>query len=549
LSADGSRLAVGSVGTRYTTYVRNSNGYGGYNQDITSRQVRVYQTPDSETGQWSRLGNTLDAAAGGSMSSQSYDFEYGSSVSLSNDGSTLAISGWKGLNATVHRFDADQNIWLEVGNGIRLKERWDYNYYNPGAGDILVGDPIGPSIALSGDSKRVILGRYTYTSRNAAMGFVGVYEFHHDTGIWTLMGDYIEGASELYGSSFGHAVAISTDGTRIAIGDPRASSLNADYNGDDKGTTRVYDWDSLSQAWRPITGWMYGSTSLSGGSVSLSGDGTRLVVGESELVTIWNLPADLKAPEAEDNGSTHPDGNGQENVRDESNMPQVPPSEGGTDGESEQPNHETEDGDEERRNSELTRDAILDDINDVNLKEKAKLLADAAIAGDKVKKLQARLTAMDLDTACSTVFNLAGMSSSDGTCVATEATSRKRRRLSSMAYDVELLFLSTTVSDDALIAAAQELTDNGVEGVSYEASVDPIAELKTIPGVDISKVEKFETHISAAAAQAESHQAIPPPPSPPRPELVLDDYDCASSFRALISALVATSLTLVTMLA
>ena len=52
------------------------------------------------------------------MSSQSYDFEYGSSVSLSNDGSTLAISGRKGLNATVHRFDADQNIWLEVGNVI-----------------------------------------------------------------------------------------------------------------------------------------------------------------------------------------------------------------------------------------------------------------------------------------------------------------------------------------------------------------------------------------------------------------------------------------------
>ena len=551
LSADGSRLAVGSVGTRYSTYVRYSNGNGGYNRDTTLRQVRVYQAPDSATGQWSRLGNTLDAAAGGSMSpSNSYDFEYGSSVSLSNDGSTLAISGWKGLNATVHRFDADQNMWLQLGNGIRLKERWDYNWYDTydTSSQIVVGDPIGPSIALSGDSKRVIVSQYTYISRNAAPGFVGVYELHHDTGNWTLMGDYIEGVSELFGSRFGHSIAISTDGARIAIGDPRATSLNANYNGDDKGATRVYDWDSWSRSWRPAIGSMYGSTSLSGGSVSLSGDGTRLVVGESQLVTIRHLPADLKAPEAEDNGSTQPDGNEHGNDRDESNLPQVPPSESGSAGESEQPNHEIEGGDERRRNSEETRDAILDDINDVNLKEKAKLLANAAIAGDKVKKLQARLTAVDVDTACSTVFNLAGMSSSDGTCVASEATSRKRRRLSSMAYDVELLFLSTTVSDDALIAAAQELTDNGVEGVSYEASVDPIAELKTIPGVDMRKVEKLEAQTSAAAAQAESHQTVPPPPSPPAPNLVLDDYDCAVSFRALISALVATSLTLVMLL-
>ena len=180
------------------------------------------------------------------------------------------------------------------------------------------------------------------------------------------------------------------------------------------------------------------------------------------------------------------------------------------------------------------------------MKAKAKLLADAAIAGVKVKRLKAKLTADDEDTACSDAFTKAGMSASDGACVATAASSRKRRRLSSTAYDVELLFSSSTVSDDALTAAAQELTDNGVGGVTYEASVDPVAELKTVPGVDTSKIETFETEAEAAVAETKAEfEAAEPPPSPPKPNLVLDDDDGAVHLHALTSALVATALALI----
>ena len=105
---------------------------------------------------------------------------------------------------------------------------------------------------------------------------------------------------------------------------------------------------------------------------------------------------------------------------------------------------------EKKKQAEKTRDAILGDITNTRLKAKAKLLADAAIAGVKMKKLKAKLTAADEDTACSDAFTKAGMSSGDGACVATAASSRKRRRLSSTTYDVELLFSSSTVSDDAL---------------------------------------------------------------------------------------------------
>ena len=200
---------------------------------------------------------------------------------------------------------------------------------------------------------------------------------------------------------------------------------------------------------------------------------------------------------------------------------------------------------EKKKQAEKTRDAILGDITNTRLKAKAKLLADAAIAGVKVKRLKAKLTADSEDTACSDAFTKAGMSASDGACVATAASSRKRRSLSSTTYDVELMFSSSTVSDDALAAAELEMKNNGVEGVSSDTAVDPIAELKTVPGVDTSKLQTFETEASDAAEAAAESAAPPPAPPPPKPNLVLDDDDGAIHVRALTSALLATALALV----
>jgi hypothetical protein len=76
--------------------------------------------------------------------------------------------------------------------------------------------------------------------------------------------------------------------------------------------------------------------------------------------------------------------------------------------------------------------------------------------------------------------------------------------------------------------------------------VDPIAELKTVPGVDTSKIETFETEAEAAVAETKAEfEAAEPPPSPPKPNLVLDDDDGAVSLHALTFALFATALALV----
>ena len=185
--------------------------------------------------------------------------------------------------------------------------------------------------------------------------------------------------------------------------------------------------------------------------------------------------------------------------------------------------------------AEKSRAALLDDIADESLKKKAQLLADAAIAGEKVKKITLKEEASDKDSACSSAFTKADMKSTDGACVAT-ASASGRRRLSATTYDVELLFSSSTVSDDKLAAAVNSLKANGVEGVKSESAVDPIAELATVDGVDSTKLTTFKTEAKAAADAAAAPAASsstspppvpppPPPPSPPPPKSLVDEDD------------------------
>jgi hypothetical protein len=526
LSADGSRLAVGSKGNRYGTY-EYSNGYSS-TQYTTFRLVRVYQEPDSGASHWSKFGNTLDAAAGGSIYVNNYggstDTEYGSSVSLSDDGSTVAIAGWKGLHASVHRFDPGQNIWLQVGNNITFNLRW---YDGPGYGG-WYSDPIGKSIALAGDSKRVIVGRNADMYSNAAPGFAGVFELDPITGNWTLMGDVIEGVQEQSGSAFGYSVAISHDGTRIAVGDPSATSPNAGTNGDDKGATRVYEW--ISGSWRSAIGTMYGSQARSGASISLSGDGTRLVVGEqyytSNMVTIRDLPVTLINPNPEETeiapaANTTNTTNTSDvsppaaNITNPHKPPPPPPPPpmsleelvSAAEGKTEQ--------------AEASRDSLLADIGDEKTKAKAKLLADAAIAGVKVTKIAMALKAESDDAACTQAFSKMQLDASLGACDVAVSASRRRRLVAETSYDVNVYLSPATVDTATLISALENLAAESITATSTET--DPTEELRAIPGIDATSLESFAAdaaeaaEATAAATEAETTW-VPPPPMPPFPE-------------------------------
>ena len=185
-----------------------------------------------------------------------------------------------------------------------------------------------------------------------------------------------------------------------------------------------------------------------------------------------------------------------------------------------------------------TRDTILAGITNARMKKKAELLANAAIAGVKVNKLIAKLEASDEATARSNAYSKSSVRPSLGACVATAAMSG--RRLFVAMYDVELFFSSSEVNGDALTAAVNSLKAEGVQGVTSEASVDPITEMETIPGIDLNAVATFETEAAAAAEEAKYGTSLPSPPPPP--SLIQEDDDHASTHQGFVLVLTMTTL-------
>ena len=185
---------------------------------------------------------------------------------------------------------------------------------------------------------------------------------------------------------------------------------------------------------------------------------------------------------------------------------------------------------------------MLDGVTDAKLKKKAKLLADAAIGGKKVKKMSAKLTAPDEDTACSDYYTKAGLSSSLGACIATAAS--RRRSLAATAYDVSVFFSEAEVDDSTLTAAENSLKAEGVTGVETSDPIDPITELGTIDGVDSGTLETFKTEATAAAAMMPPSPPPPPmsPPPPQPPNLVLDEDDHAAGLGGTLLAVLMTAL-------
>ena len=78
------------------------------------------------------------------------------------------------------------------------------------------------------------------------------------------------------------------------------------------------------------------------------------------------------------------------------------------------------------------------------------------------------------------------------------------RSLAASTYEVNVFFRPSEVTSAQLTDASNSLKAEGVQGVTTESSVDPIAELKTVDGVDASTMATFETEAAAAAAAVTS---------------------------------------------
>jgi len=198
LSSDGSIVAIGAC---------SNNGNG-----TDAGHVRVYE---NISGTWVQIGNDIDGEAVEDYS--------GGSVSLSSDGSVVAIGAFRndgeiGYGSNVGHVRVYKNIlgtWAQVGNDIDGEEANDWS---------------GNSISLNSDGSIVAIGascNHNYT------GQVRVYEYISD--MWIQIGDDIDG--EASGDNFGCSVSFNTDGSVIAIG-----AYGNEANGEYSGHVRIYDF-------------------------------------------------------------------------------------------------------------------------------------------------------------------------------------------------------------------------------------------------------------------------------------------------------------------
>ncbi len=185
----------------------------------------------------------------------------GSSVSLSSDGSTLAIGAYLNdengnRSGHVRVYQNMSGVWTQIGTDIDGEAAEDQS---------------GSSVSLSSDGSILAIGALYNDGNGANSGHVRVYQ--NSSGIWTQIGTDIDG--EVAGdSSGGYSVSLSSDGSMFAIG-----AIWNDANGIDSGHVRVYQ--NSSDVWTQVGADIDGEAAydMSGGSVSLSSDGSIVAIG------------------------------------------------------------------------------------------------------------------------------------------------------------------------------------------------------------------------------------------------------------------------------
>jgi len=226
LSSDGNFIAIGAP----------------YNGVDAFGHVRIFQ---NKNGRWIQVGSDINGEVIGDGS--------GWSVCLSEDGNFIAVgapyNSEKGTNVGAVRVYSNQNgIWRKVGSDIYGEN---------------ISDNFGKSVSLSSDGSLVAIGADDHDENR---GVVQIYR--NESGNWSQIGLDIDG--EEVWNWFGYSVSLSSDGSFLAIGAPRAGR---------GGYVKIFQNinDQWTQVGSDINGEAFGDRS--GESVSLSRDGSIVAIG------------------------------------------------------------------------------------------------------------------------------------------------------------------------------------------------------------------------------------------------------------------------------
>jgi hypothetical protein len=289
LSADGSTLAVGA--DLEDSAATGVGGNQASNDGTDSGAVYVF----------TRAGATWTQQAYVKASNTGAIDEFGGSVALSADGATLAVGAIledgaaTGVNGeqrdTSAIRDASGAVYVFTRAGVTWTQQAYVKASNTGA-----SDHFGVSVALAGDGSTLAVGAFREDSAatgvdgdqaaNSAAESGAVYVFTRAGTRWTQQA-YVKASNTGADDGFGQNIALSANGSTLAVGAIFEASAAAGVGGDQTDNTAiasgaVYVFVFSDARWTHQT---YAKASNPetfdelGISVALSGDGATLAAG------------------------------------------------------------------------------------------------------------------------------------------------------------------------------------------------------------------------------------------------------------------------------
>jgi hypothetical protein len=246
---EGNQLGVSvSLSATGSTLVTGANQYNL--GDFTNRTglVRVFRF---ENGDWRQVGPDIKGIDDGD--------QFGWKVDVSGDGTIVAAAARQHGNRT----------GLVQVYTLHINETWKL------LGDTLTGeaagDQFGTSLALSQDGRTLAVGSDEHDATGLNAGRVRVFSYTNQ--VWQQLGQSIDALEAK--DDFGYSLALSSDGTVLAIG--------AWEHAETLGYVRVFKKDD-NEVWQPMGSTIYGDAvgSQFGISVDISDDANVLIVGANE---------------------------------------------------------------------------------------------------------------------------------------------------------------------------------------------------------------------------------------------------------------------------
>jgi hypothetical protein len=271
ISGDGSTLAVGA-----------------YGEAEASGAVYVF----------TRSGSTWSQQADINGSNTETGDYFGVSVALSADGNTLAVGAhFEDSNATGDPTNNSAQDSGAVYVFTRSDSSWSQQAYVK-ASNTGENDRFGQSVALSGDGSTLAVGAYFEDGNSNLVTDSGaVYVFTLSGSTWSQQAYIKEGAQAYY--NFGWSVALAADGGTLAVGAHHANSQ--------RGAVTVFTgsgstWN-LQATLSASNGW---AQDFFGQSVALSADGSTLAVGaDGEESNATGIDGDPTNNSAQDSGAVY----------------------------------------------------------------------------------------------------------------------------------------------------------------------------------------------------------------------------------------------------